>query len=66
MLRSRSWSRKEPKLLDGTGAGASICKFRLQLPAPSRTKVVHVIMIHLEQDQASELYWYSFPKIMKT
>jgi hypothetical protein len=30
-----SWSRKEPKLLAGTG----ILKFRLRLPTPGQTKV---------------------------
>jgi hypothetical protein len=35
-----SWSRKEPKLLAGAGAGAGILKFRLRLLAPGQIKVV--------------------------
>ena len=43
----------EPKLLAGAGAG--ILKFRLRLPAPApgQTKVVYLIIIHIEQDQKS-------------
>ncbi len=64
-LRSRS--RLEPKLLAGAGAGAGILKFRLQLPAPApgQTKVVYLIIIHIEQDQKIELSQYSFQKVMK-
>jgi hypothetical protein len=47
-LQSRS--RPEPKLLAGAGAGAGILKFRLRLPAPApgQTKVVYLIIIHIE------------------
>ncbi len=44
----------EPKLLAGAGAGAGagILKFRLRLPAPApapgQTKVVYLIIIHIE------------------
>ncbi len=52
VLWSRSWSRKEPKLLAGAGAGAGILKFRLRLPAPApapgQTKAVYILIIHIE------------------
>ncbi len=50
-LRSRS--RPEPKLLAGAGAGGGLLKFRLRLPAPGQTKVVYLIIIHIEKDQKS-------------
>jgi hypothetical protein len=48
VLWSRSWSRKEPELLAGAGAG--ILKFRLRLlaPAPGQTKVVYLIIFSIE------------------
>jgi hypothetical protein len=51
-----------------TLAGAGICKFRLRLLALAlgRSKVVYFIIIHLEQEQASDRNRYSFQKIMKT
>ncbi len=61
----RSWSRKESKLLAGAGARAV---FEVPFPAPDsgQTRVVYFIIIHLEQDQASDLNRYYFQKIMKT
>jgi hypothetical protein len=38
----------EPKLLAGAGAGAGILKFRLPAPAPGQTKVMYLIIIHIE------------------
>jgi hypothetical protein len=50
-------------------AGAGILKFRLRLlasaPAPGQTKVVYLIIIHIEYDQKIELCRYSFQKVMK-
>jgi hypothetical protein len=65
VLWSRSWSRKEPEPFAGAGAG--ILKFRLRLPAPApgQTKVVCLIIIHIESDQKRELSRYSFLKVMK-
>jgi hypothetical protein len=37
-------------------------KFMLWLSAPGRTKVVYFLIIHFEQDQASDLNRYSFQK----
>jgi hypothetical protein len=69
VLWSRSWSRKEPELLARAGAGAGILKFRLQLLAPAlapgQTKVVCLIIIHIEKDQKIELSRYYFQKVMK-
>ncbi len=53
----------EPELLAGAGAG--ILKFRLRLPAPGQTKVVYLIIIHIEWDQKIELSQYSFQKVIK-
>jgi hypothetical protein len=48
VLWSRSWSRKEPELLAGAGAGSGIPKFWLPAPAPGQTKVVYFIIIPIE------------------
>jgi hypothetical protein len=49
------------------GAGADIRSFSsaFSAPVPGQTKLVYLIIIHLEQDQASDLNRYSFQKIMK-
>jgi hypothetical protein len=57
-LRSRSWSRPELEpagALAGAGAGILKFQFRLRLPAPApgQTKVVYLIIIHIEKDQKS-------------
>ncbi len=57
----------EPKGAETFGRSRYL-KFRFRLPAQDsgQTKVVYFIIIHLEQDQASDRNRYSFPKIMKT
>ncbi len=49
------------------GAGEPVSK--VSATAPGQTKIVYLIITHLEEDEASDLNWYGIlyiKKIMKT
>jgi hypothetical protein len=51
----RSWNRLQPEL-----------ELIFEVSAPGQTKIVYLIIIHLEEVQASDLNRHSFQKVMKT
>ncbi len=68
MLRStnRDTIVVEPDPQGGETFGKLEQLFEVSASAPGQTKVVYLIIIHLEQDQASHPCLFSFQKIMKT